>query len=266
MGNGADQASGGSVRGVAVVVPATTSNETGGDGLTSLGGGTTHKNNLGADARSLTETWLTALSADDGQPVTSDAARLEVALPNWLRMVMYDAGSMQGQADRLPPRLEVPVLIDAATRKVVALDVEATIAELGAYREIGIEEWKLTDSPLAGVRQVAQRSGDAARELPGLLRGLRAALRGAREDRRAAEAPQAQRDAGGNLRVQLETNPAQRIQMRTAVLEHGPTMARGVAAGTDSVDGFLAWLAFNESAGILGADEVASLRRTAGLE
>lgn len=259
--------SGATIRGRARVVPATTSNDGTGDGLgLSSAGGTTHTNNLGADARVLSETWLVAQHADDGGPVATASIRIDASLPNWLRHVMYDAGSMQGAADELPPQLEVPVLIDPASRQIVALDVEATIAELQQFRELGVREWKETDAPLAGVRQAAKIPGAIAREAPGLFRGLRKAFRGVRDDMQAEDLPhQAQRDAGAQLRLQLEANPAQRIQMRGPALEHGTTMARTVAAGTGDADGFGAWLAFNESAGVLSPDEAASLRQIAGI-
>jgi hypothetical protein len=256
------------VRGRAVVVPATTANDGTGDGALGLSGagGTTHANNLGPDATSISETYLMAVSAEDGGPVADGSVRIEAALPNWLRHVMFDAGSAQGAAAELPAQLEVPVRIDAATRRIVALDVDATATQLADYREIGIREWKHTDAPLAGMRQAAKIPGAIAREAPGLFRGLRKALRGAREDLRERERPhQAQRDAGANVRAQLEANPAQRIQMRSSVLEHGTTMARTVAAGAADADGFEAWLAFNESATILTPDEAASMRRIAGL-
>src|SRR5690349_6160569 len=105
------------VRGRAHVVPTTAANI--GDGVDG------NMNNFTAKSAAKSTIVLVATSAEDGGPVAPASQRVTVRLPNWLRHVLHDAGSNTGDSDKLPAELHVPVLIDAADRTIVAMDVDA---------------------------------------------------------------------------------------------------------------------------------------------
>ncbi|MBJ7472460.1 MAG: hypothetical protein JHD16_14230 [Solirubrobacteraceae bacterium] len=261
------QQRGPTVRGRAVVVPASTGN-VGGE----LDDG--NFNNFTAGSRARSATRLIAQSAEDGRPVASDPQRVTCSLPNWMRLVLHDAGSGYGQAAHLPPELSVPVHIDQATRRIVSLDVDAAEAELQPYRALGRREWKETEAVLAPVRQAVKLPGTVARELPGVVRDWRTSLSELKSDLRGTPArnepltPQEleqRRQMALSARQQLQSNPKQRDKLRRQVLQHGPGIAATVVAGTYPAHEFSAWLMTQEVSGLITEQEAASLRDAAGL-
>lgn len=245
------------VRGRARVVPTSTGNH--GEG---------NVNNLSAKAAAKCSMLLVALAADDGGPVPTEAQRVIARLPNWLRHVMHDAGSNHGAWADLPAEIDVPVLIDAAERTIVAMDVEGAIVELEALRAIGTREYREHDAPLAPVRTALKLPGLAVRETKDLIATWGKAIGtlrqpdGADEPLDAEELEQRRRTAAV-LRVQFERNPKQREQVRRSALTAGPMMASGVRAGTYPSHEFEAWVVFQETAGVITADEAAAFRATA---
>lgn len=256
------------VRGRALVVPGTASG-TGGD---SWDDG--NFSNLRANSRVKAQIKLRGISADDGAPVDTSVQHVACRLRNWLRMVLHDAGTNDGQWKRLPAELQVPVEFDADSRRIVALDDELAGRELAALRAVGVREWKLTESALADVRQAIALPGAVARGAPNLLREARKAGRELADDLRfdrmrdeprpPHELEQLRRSAS-QLRHRLDANPREREKLRSQVLAHYPAMAQGVAAGSYPRHGFEEHLMMQEVSGVLSAAEVAALRRTAGI-
>lgn len=257
------------VRGRALVVPSSTGN---------VGSGSEdgNFNNFTAKSRAKSATRLVAVSAEDGGPVPSDSQRVICDLPNWVRMVMHDAGTNDGQHAHLPAEIHVPVLIDVASRTIVALDVDATAAELEPYREVGTREWKETEAVLAPVRNAVKLPGVVAREVPSTLKSWKKAVTDLREDLRpnapmrdeplSANELEQQRRTANQLKYVLERDPKQYGKVRESALQAGPQMAQGVAAGSYPRHAFAAWLVFQETSGVITPQEVAALRLTAGLE
>lgn len=256
------------VRGRAVVVPQSTGN-IGGEAIDG------NVNNLSARSRARSTTLLIGRDADDGAPVSPTPTRITCQLPNWLRMVMHDAGSNAGQSERLPRELVVPVVYDQDTRTIVDLDVARTEELLAEFFEIGRQEWKETEAVLAPLRNVAKLPGAIAREVPALLRGWRNAAADLRQDLNPAaplrDEPPSERElaqhraAARSLGAQLAANPRQLEHLRAATLPQAPAMAAGVAAGTYPRHDFAIWVMRNELSGVFTAAEAAELRAAAGL-
>jgi hypothetical protein len=117
-------------------------------------------NNFSANGTSRCKVELQPLTADG----PGEVQRIDARLPNWLRVVLFCAGTTRDIAPSLPAVIDVPVLLESGTPRIAALDVEATAAELARYRDVGRREWLETEAPLAPVR--------AAIKLPGMaLRG-----------------------------------------------------------------------------------------------
>ena len=197
------------MRGRARVVPTTAANVgEGADG---------NMNNLTAKSAAKSSVLLEAIGADDGGPVAPGSQRVTVRLPNWLRHVMHDAGSNEGEWAELPAEIEVPVLLDAADRTIVAMDVDAAAAELEPYRAVGTRAFKETEAILAPVRAAIQLPGLAVREGKSFLSTWRKVLRdrGGGEDRPLdpVELEQRRRTAA-ILRTRLERNPEEREKIR----------------------------------------------------
>lgn len=257
------------VAGRALVVPGTAANAGGGhwdEGNFS---------NLRADSRVSSHVKLRGVSAEDGRPVDTSVQHVACRLRNWLRVVLHDAGTNDGAAAQLPAELHVPVAFDAESRKIVTLDDAAAGRELAALRSAGVREWKLTEAPLADVRQAVRLPGAVRREVPGLLREWRRAATdlatdlkpGApmRDEPSSPKEREQLRRTAAQLRHRFDAKPKERERLRAEVLRHYPAMAEGVAAGRYPRHGFEDNLMLQEVSGILSAEEAAALRRTAGL-
>lgn len=239
------------------------------------GGGGEHGgnfNNFSANSKVGSRTKLRGVSADDGQPVDTSPQWVKCELPNWLRMVMYDAGGHYGQSEHLPAELEVPVEFGIQSRAIVRLDVETTASQLAQFREFGVKEWKETEAVLAPVRNAVQLPGVLRRQFG--FKAIKAELKDLREDLRFGEMRdepvkpkdlEAMRRTAAMQRHSFDANPKLRDKQREQVLLHYPSMAQGVAAGSYPRHGFEANLMMQEVSGILTPEEAAELRRTAGL-
>jgi len=130
-------------------------------------------NNFSANGASRCKVELEPLTAGGrGEP-----QRLDARLPNWLRVVLFSAGTTRDVASSLPPEIEVPVLLESGTSRIASLDVEATAAELARYRDVGRREWLETEAPLAPVRGAMKLPGAALRGGKDLLDTWRDAAR-----------------------------------------------------------------------------------------
>ena len=132
-----------------------------------------HENNMSANSRVRCEVHLTALSAADGQPVDPTLTKVEADLPNWLLRIFYSAGNTDDVSDKLPARIEVNVAIGQQSRRCVAIDVEGAIADLQAYREVGVDDWKHEGSALAPVRNILGAPKQGWKALKGLRGGVK---------------------------------------------------------------------------------------------
>ncbi len=261
------QQRGPTVRGRAYVVPTSTGNVGSGEEA--------NFNNLRSKSRAKSATRLVLRSAEDGGSIPTESQRVIVDLPNWLRFVMHDAGTNHGCWEQLPAEIDVPVWVDQQTREIVSLDVEGAARELEQYRAVGTREWKETEAVLAPVRGAIKLPGMVARGVPALAKDWGGAIRELREDFKAgapmrdeplsAKELDQQRRTATALRYQLEQNPKQHRQIRDGVVEHGPSMAAGVTAGSYPSHAFAAWVVFQETSGVITADEAAEFRRTAGV-
>lgn len=232
-------------------------------------------NNFTAKSKAKSSTRLELRSVEDGGAIPRESQRVTCHLPNWLRMVMHDAGSNHGAWEQLPAELDVPVLVDQTSREIVSVDVDGAAAELEAYRAAGTREWKETEAVLAPVRGAIKLPGMVVRGVPALAKDwgsaisdLRADLRAGapmRDDPLSAKELDQQRRTATALRYQLEQQPKQFQQIRDGVVEHGPSMAEGVAAGSYPSHGFAAWVVFQETSGVISADEARAFRQTAGV-
>lgn len=249
------------VPGRAFVVPASTGNK--GSGIDG------NFNNFSANSRARSSTLLIARTVADGGPLHGSSQRVDVDLPNWLRVVMYYAGNNDGPWRELPAELHVPVSIDARTRRIAAMDVETAATELAAYREVGRREWLETEAPLSDVRAVVGLPGAALRGLRGFVSGVRSVVADVRNIGGPAqsltpEELEKHRRTAVMLRYQLERNPKQHATIRKSVLEAGPMMARNAAGGSVTREQFDVWMMHNELSGVITAEEAAQWRREAG--
>jgi hypothetical protein len=222
-----------------------------------------NESNVSADSRAKTELMLVASSAEQQRVVAS--------VPNWLRIVLYYAGSNYGPSEHLPAEIHVPVRIDPASGRIVEVDVDQAAAELAAYRDVAVQEWKEEEAPLADVRGAVALPGETVRAAKGLLGTWRDALSGLREERSnapasdshtAAEAEQSRRTANA-LKYNLAREPKKASKARASALEAGPMMVANVKGGSMSAADFETWLQFQETSGAISSDEAEQWRRAA---
>lgn len=227
-------------------------------------------NNFSANAAVKCRVGLEPLTADGRGELQSVEARL----PNWLRMVLYAAGTNHDIGPSLPAQIEVPVRMEAGTSTIASLDVEATAAELARYREIGRREWLETEAVLAPVRGVVKLPGAAIRGAKGLLGEWRDGVRDLRSTPEPGQPPkphyspkeiEQMRRTAAQQRLYFAQRPKERAKYRESVLGSAPAMVANYNAGTQARSDWDAWLMTMEVSEILTADEVAGLRRETGL-
>ncbi len=230
-----------------------------------------NQNNLSANGRAKTELWLVVVPADGGTPAASDQQRVTAYVPNWLRVVLYYAGSNYGPNEHLPSEIHIPVWIHPTGGAIVEVDVDGAADELAAYRDVAVREWKETEAPLADVRGAVALPGEAVRAAKGLLGTWRGALSSLREDRSgaaptgshtAAEVEQSRRTAN-TLKYQLARKPKQLAKVRASALQAGPMMVANVKGGSMSQADFDTWLQFQATSGAITSEEAEEWRRAA---
>lgn len=253
------------VAGRAFVVPAGTRRRLG------------NESNLSADSRARSTTRLVAISAADGLPVDTGVRTLHATLPNWLRVVMDEAGANRPLSPQLPDRLEVDVTIDAVERTIVALDVDAAVREHAALRAIGVEDFKRTDSVFADVRNVAELPGSARRGVRQLFGTWRDAVAEMVSDVRApSDAPprrswtdaevEQMRHQAIILAHRFELHPREREQARTFALQSLPMQADAAARGVLAREDFEAMVMRELVSTAITEDEAAAFRRAARID
>jgi hypothetical protein len=197
-------------------------------------------------------------------------------LPNWLHTVLYHVGSNYNLGPSLPAELDIPVLLEAGTTRIAEVDVDATIAELERFREIGRKEWLETGAVLAPVRNAVQLPGAAVRGIKGLFGSWREAASDFRGEL-ASEPGQPPKPAWGPKEIEqmrrtalqqrraLARNPKMRAKVRASVMSAAPGMVEGVKQGVRAEADVEAWIMSHEVSEILTPEEAAALRREAAL-
>ena len=228
-------------------------------------------NNFSANGRAKTELWLVVIPVDGRAPEAHDQQRVTAYVPNWLRVVLYYAGSNYGPRDQLPAEIVVPVRVDPASGRIVEVDVDQAATELAAYRDVAVKEWKETEAPLSDVRAATALPGEAVRAAKDLLGTWRGALSGLREDRsgaaptgsHSAEEIEQSRRSANVLKYHLARKPKEAAKVRASALEAGPMMVANVRGGSMSVADFDTWLQFQATSGAISAEEAEEWRRSA---
>ena len=234
-----------------------------------------HENNMSANSKVRCEVQVTALSAVDGQPVDPTLTKVEADLPNWLLRIFYSAGNTDDISDKLPPRIEVNVAIGQQTRRCVAIDVEGAIAELQAYREVGVDDWKHEGSALAPVRNVlgAPKAGwKALKGLKGGMKDLVADVKGIgatgpppggpKPSYKPEEVEQIRRQAT-ILGLRYQKNPAEYTQGRNAALSAMPMYVQMLGNGAIHPNDFDVELMRHTTSGALSPQEAEQYHRQA---
>lgn len=236
-----------------------------------------NESNLSADSRVRSTTHLVAVSAADGLPVDSGVRAVDAALPNWLRVVMDEAGANRPLSPRLPERLEVDVTIDAVARTIVTLDVDAAVREHAELRGIGVHDFERTDSVLAPLRNAVELPGAARRGVRRLFGAWRDAVSEMVADVRTgtegqarpswtdAEIEQMRRQATV-LAHRFELHPGEREQARTRALTALPMQAEAAASGALAREDFDAMVMRELVSTAITAEEAATFRRAAGID
>jgi hypothetical protein len=215
-------------------------------------------NNFSANARVRCRVGLEPL----GPEGRGELQRVDARLPNWLRIVLYSAGTNHDIGPELPAELEVPVLMEAGTTRIASLDVDATAAELAGFRKLARREWLETEAPLAPVRGAVKLPGAALRG----ARGLLTSWRGAFADTPAGpEEIEQMRRTAVMQRHYWAKHPEERDKYRASVLDIRDEMVRGTKAGVRAETDLEAWIMTHEVSEILTPEEAAALRRDAGL-
>lgn len=233
-------------------------------------------NQFSADARVRSRIGLELLT-ETGR---GDVQLVEAALPNWLRTVLYHVGSNDNIGPSLPAELDVPVLVEAGTARIVAVDVDATAAELERYHALGRQEWLENGAMLAPLRNAIKLPGTSFRGAKGLLGEWRER---AGELRELGNDPAASGEAGPpkpswkpkeieqmrrtamQQRVAFKRDPKLREKARASVLAAAPGFVQGAQAGVRAKEDVEAWIMSNEVSELISAEEAAELRREAGL-
>ena len=223
-----------------------------------------NESNTSPDALAKTEMRLIVSSVEGGHRGASGQQRVTAAVPNWLRLVLYFAGSNYGPSE-LPAEVHVPVRIDPATGAIAAVEVDRAAEELAAHRDAAIGWWKENEAPLADVRGALGAPGDAVRGAKGLLGAWRGALSSLRNEPATDpdDAEQNRRTANA-LKYRLERNPKQLSKVRASALEAAPLMVENVRSGSMSPADFETWVRFQVTSGAVTTEEADAWRR-AGL-
>jgi len=230
-----------------------------------------NQNNLSANGRARTELRLVVVPADGSAPEAHDQQRVTADVPNWLRVVLYYAGSNYGPREQLPAEIHIPVRIDPASGRIVEVDVDQAATELAPYRDVAVKEWKETEAPLSDVRAAAGLPGEAVRAAKGLLGTWRGALSSLREDRsgaaptasHSAEEIEQSRRTANVLKYHLADKPKQAAKVRASALQAAPMMVANVRGGSMSMTDFETWLQFQATSGAISAEEAEEWRRSA---
>jgi hypothetical protein len=220
---------------------------------------TTGENESNLSPNSRVETRVRLSTPTGQQAVTAP-------IPNWLRVVLYYAGSNYGPKEDLPAEIHLSVRVEPDSGKIVALDIDAAAAELEPYRAVATKWWKEEEGPLADVRGAIALPGAAVSGIKGLLGAWRdMAVQRPKDPADAeAEAEQTHRTANA-LKYRLERNPKQLAKVRGSALQAGPMMADNVRGGSSTAAQFEVWLDLQVTSGAISEGEAGAFRQRAGL-
>jgi hypothetical protein len=207
----------------------------------------------------------------------SEQQRIRVQLPNWLRVTLFHCGSNQGLGDQLPAQVDVPVHFEAGTSRIVAMDVDATAAELARFHEIARRWWLETEAPLSSVRNLVAAPRDGLRGAKSLLSSWRGMAREVKDDISGAGAGKPLKPAWSPKEIEqarktaiqqghaYARDPKAREKARAAALNAAPQYVAGLKGGVRHPVDVETWVMMQETSGIFSADEAAAFRRDAGL-
>lgn len=228
-------------------------------------------NNFTANGRAKTQLVLVVIPADGSPPEARDQQHVTAYVPNWVRIVLYHAGSNYGPHDHLPAEIDIPVRIDPASGRIVEVDVDRTATELAAYRDVGVEWFKQNEAPLSDVRGAIALPGIAVRGAKDFVKTWRGALSNLRDDPpgtppRVSHTPEEVeqlRRAANTLKYRLARKPKELAKVRASALQAGPMMVANVRGGSMSMADFETWLQFQSVSGAISAEEAEEWRRSA---
>lgn len=233
-------------------------------------------NNWSANSKAKTRVIVTGVSASDGGAIETGHNVTTQEMQNWLRFVCHFAGSNEEPSEKLPAELEVPVLVDRQTRKIVAIDVDAAAIELAAYREVGRREFLEREAVLAPVRNAIALPRVAARLAKRVIPEMKDLVKDIRsigdtntgpvieEEMPAKELEQLRRTSIGMGHMH-QRDPKALARARNSALQAGPVMAATVAARRQTISSFEAWLMMQTLSHAITEEEAAEYRRAAGL-
>jgi hypothetical protein len=245
------------VRGLAMVAPVGTHVRLG------------NENNMSANGTLDSEVHVKPLSAEDGLAVDTSLQKIRARVPGWLIHVFRDAGSAEALAAGLPERINVSVLVDVQSRRLVSIDIEQAIIDCEPYRHYGLEEWKHVDSVLAPVRNAIAAPKQVWRALKRAPQEVKEAFGSLRPDEEGSPPkpswkPQEVvelRRTSEILALRYELHPKERETMRRVALESLPVHAQTTAAGRLHPDDFEALVMQAEVATTITPEEAAEFRR-----
>ncbi len=255
------------VRGRALVVPT---------GVKSRG-----YSNFSSRDRVRTSVLVDLLSRSDAGPVQGGQQRVDARLPNWLTIIFFSAGTNDSISDTLPARVEVDVVVETASGRVTAIDVEAAELEYSPYREAAVKEWKETEGVLAPIRNMIALPGAARRATRGLFTAWKDALAEFVSDLKSdpgspsnpvtmashtpAEVEQLRRSAV-ILSYRFQNEPKEHQRARESALQAAPSMVASTRGGVRSIADFEEWLMFQSVSTAITEDEALSFRAAVSAE
>jgi hypothetical protein len=224
-----------------------------------------NSSNRSADSRAKTRLILELVSCEPGAPVRSGTQTLITPVPNWLRVILFYAGSNEEPAGDLPAEVQVPVRV-AGDGSIVDIDLDGAAEELAPHRDVAVRWGKSDEAPLADVREIAALPGNATRGVKSLASTWRDAVAAARSDEPSAPSPEEdeQRQRTANmLKHDLTARPKRLAKVRASALEAGPMMVQNVKSGSMSSADFESWLQFQLTSGAIDEAEAQQWRAEA---
>lgn len=232
-----------------------------------------NENNFSSGGRARSVITLIVRSTETGPPLNTEAQKVKVRLPNWLRIVLFDAGTSYGLWKELPEEFEVPVLVDPLTGKIESMDVEATERELAAYEKLGRRQFRRTEDPIMSPIHLVKES-------PGMLRrGAKAAFRDLKDlkenvkdlgktgpgDLKAPDESEmeARRRTANQLGLLHDRNPKQREKVRESALQAGPSFVQMMQGESIHPLEFEHWLDFQVRSKVITEEEADAWRQQA---
>lgn len=206
-------------------------------------------NNRSPDSRAKTRLLLELVSCEPGASLRPGAQKLTAAVPNWVRLVLYSAGSNDELSPELPAEVHVPVRV-ISDGTIVRVDVDRVAEDLAPHRDAAVRAFKREEAPLADIRGMASLAADAVRAVKGP-----ASAEPDEEEQRRRTANMLKHDLAGR--------PKRLQKVRASALQAGPMMVANVRSGSMSRDDFESWLRFQVTSGAIDEAEAQQWRTDA---